>query len=59
MLILLLLSTEDDKIIANILYENVRTTDIRDTLHLSIRKLLNESINLKINAKNKLFNSVI
>jgi hypothetical protein len=59
MLILLLLSTDDDKIIANILYEHVRTTDIRDTLHWSIRKLLNETINLKIMAKNKLFNSVV
>jgi hypothetical protein len=59
MLILLLLSTDDDKIIANILYENVRTTDIRDTLHWSIRKLLNDTTSLKIIAKNKLFNSPI
>ena len=56
LLILLLLSKDEDHIIANILYENVRNTDIRDTLHWSIRKLLNESINLKILAKKKLFN---
>jgi endopeptidase La len=55
-LILLLLSKDEDHIIANILYENVRSLDIRDTLHWSIRKLLNESSNLKILAKKKLFN---
>lgn len=53
-IILLLLSKEDDHIVANILYENVRSSDMRDTLHWSIRKLLNESSSLKIAARKKL-----
>jgi len=51
---LLLLSKEEDHIIANILYENVRSSDMRDTLHWTIRKLLNESGSLKIAARKKL-----
>lgn len=53
-IILLLLSKEEDHIVANILFENVRSSDMRDTLDWSIRKLLTESSGLKMAAKKKL-----
>lgn len=53
-IIILLLSKENDHIIANILFENVRSSDMRDTLHWSIRKLLTESGGLKMAARKKL-----
>ena len=53
-LILLLLSKDENHIIANILYENIKNNDIRDSLHWTIRKLLNDSSTLKMIAKKKL-----
>jgi len=53
-IILLLLSKEEDNIAANVLFETVRSKEMRDTFHWSIRKLLIESSNQKIIAKKKL-----
>lgn len=51
---LLLLSKEEDAIAANVLFETVRSKEIRDTFHWSIRKLLIESSNQKLVARRKL-----
>lgn len=51
---MLLLSKEEDAIAANVLFETVRSKEIRDTFHWSIRKLLIESSNQKIIARRKL-----
>lgn len=53
-IILLLLSKEEDAIAANVLFETVRLKEMRDTFHWSIRKLLIESSNQKIVARRKL-----
>ena len=53
-IILLLLSKEEDNIAANVLFETVRSKEMRDTFHWSIRKLLIESSNQKIIARKKL-----